>query len=53
MEIGFVLRSMALAPSSRVLEFGAGWGTTSLWLAQLGHHVTVVDIEPCFCLRSL
>lgn len=49
MAIGFVLRSMALPPGSRVLEFGPGWGHTSLWLAQLGHHVTVVDVEPCFC----
>jgi SAM-dependent methyltransferase len=49
MAIGFVLKTMALPPGSRVLEFGAGWGFTSLWLAQLGHRVTVVDIEPCFC----
>jgi len=49
MAIGFILKTMALPPGSRVLEFGAGWGFTSLWLAQLGHHVTVVDIEPCFC----
>jgi SAM-dependent methyltransferase len=49
MAIGFVLKTMALPPGSRVLEFGAGWGFTSIWLAQLGHHVTVVDIEHCFC----
>ena len=49
MAIGFVLHSMALPPGSRVLEFGAGWGWTSLLLAQLGHHVTVIDIEPAFC----
>jgi len=49
MAIGFVLNAMALPPGSRVLEFGPGWGFTSLWLAQLGHHVTVVDIEPNFC----
>jgi SAM-dependent methyltransferase len=49
MAIGFALKTMALPPRSRVLEFGAGWGFTSLWLAQLGHSVTVVDIEPCFC----
>jgi SAM-dependent methyltransferase len=49
MAIGFVLQSMALPPGSRVLEFGAGWGWTSLLLAQLGHAVTVIDIEPCFC----
>lgn len=49
MAIGFVLKTMALPPNSRILEFGPGWGFTSLWLAQLGHRVTVVDIEPCFC----
>jgi SAM-dependent methyltransferase len=49
MAIGYALHVMALAPGSRVLEFGPGWGFTSLWLAQLGHRVTVVDVEPCFC----
>ena len=49
MAIGSVLQAMALPPGSRVLEFGAGWAWTSLLLAQLGHKVTVVDIEPCFC----
>ena len=49
MAIGYLLRCMALPPGSRVLEFGAGWGISSVWLAQLGHHVTTVDIEPCFC----
>ena len=49
MAIGYLLRCMALPPESRVLEFGAGWGISSIWLAQLGHHVTTVDIEPCFC----
>ena len=49
MAIGFLLRSMALPPKSQVLEFGAGWGWTSILLAQLGHHVTVVDIEENFC----
>ena len=49
MAIGYVLNVMALPPGSRVLEFGPGWGHTSLWLAQLGHKVTVVEIEPNFC----
>lgn len=49
MAIGYLLRCMALPAGSRVLEFGAGWGISSVWLAQLGHHVTVVDIEPSFC----
>jgi SAM-dependent methyltransferase len=49
MAIGYVLKAMALPPRSRVLEFGPGWGFSTLWLAQLGHQVTVVEIEPCFC----
>jgi SAM-dependent methyltransferase len=49
MAIGFVLQSMALPTGSRILEFGPGWGWTSILLAQLGHQVTVIDIEPCFC----
>ncbi len=49
MAIGFLMRSMALAPHSRVLELGAGWGNTTLMLAELGHSVTALDIEPRFC----
>ena len=49
MFMGFLLRTMALAPGSRVLEFGPGWGNTTIALAQLGHHITAVDIEPRFC----
>jgi SAM-dependent methyltransferase len=47
--MGSVLGRMALAPGSRVLEMGAGWGNTTLVLAELGHSVTAVDIEPRFC----
>ncbi|WP_338663055.1 class I SAM-dependent methyltransferase [Pararoseomonas sp. SCSIO 73927] len=49
MGIDFALRAMALPPGSRVLEFGPGWGNTTLELARLGHHVTCVDVEPRFC----
>lgn len=49
MAIGFAMRSMALAPHSRVLELGAGWGNTTLMLAELGHQVTALDVEPRFC----
>ncbi|MDO9707550.1 class I SAM-dependent methyltransferase [Paracraurococcus lichenis] len=49
MAIGFLLRAMALPPGSRVVEFGPGWGNTTLALAKLGHQVTAVDIEPHFC----
>jgi SAM-dependent methyltransferase len=47
--IGFLLRTMQLAPGGRVLEFGPGWGNTTLALAQLGFDVTAVDVEPRFC----
>jgi SAM-dependent methyltransferase len=47
--IGFLLRTMAMPPASRVIEFGPGWGLTSVWLAQLGHRVTVVELDQKFC----
>lgn len=47
--IGFLLRQMELAPGARVLEFGPGWGNTTLALALLGMRVTAVDIEANFC----
>lgn len=47
--IGFLLRTLALPPGARILEFGPGWGNTTLALASLGYHVTAVEIEPNFC----
>ena len=49
MAVGWLIRATALPPGSRIVEFGPGWGNTTLALARLGHHVTVVDIEPHFC----
>jgi SAM-dependent methyltransferase len=49
MAIGFLLRTMALPQGSSIVEFGPGWGNTSLFLAKLGYRLTVVDIEPHFC----
>ena len=40
---------MDLPTGSRVLELGPGWGNTTLALAQMGHHVTAIDIDPGFC----
>ncbi|MFC0410820.1 class I SAM-dependent methyltransferase [Roseomonas elaeocarpi] len=48
MAMGFLLRIMALPPRSRVLEFGPGWGNTTVALARMGHQVTAVDVEPRF-----
>jgi len=44
--IGQVIRALALPPGSSILEMGAGWGNTSLFLAQMGYKVTVLDINP-------
>jgi 2-polyprenyl-3-methyl-5-hydroxy-6-metoxy-1,4-benzoquinol methylase len=48
MAIGHLLRTLDLPPSSRVLEFGSGWGNTTVALAQMGHRVTAVDVSPEF-----
>ncbi len=48
MAIGHIIRRFELPPGSRVLEFGAGWGNTTLALAQMGHKVTAVDISAKF-----
>ena len=45
MAIGFLIRAAAIKPAARVLEFGPGWGNTTLALAQLGAQVTAVDIS--------
>jgi SAM-dependent methyltransferase len=46
--VGYLIRTMDLPAGSRVLEFGPGWGNTTIALARMGCRVTVVDIEPNF-----
>lgn len=46
--IGFLIKKMALPKSARILEFGPGWGNTSVELAKTGYEVTTVDIEENF-----
>jgi SAM-dependent methyltransferase len=48
MGLGFMIKTAGIGPGARVLEFGPGWGNTTLAFAQLGCHVTAVDIEPNF-----
>jgi SAM-dependent methyltransferase len=47
--IGALLRRLEVRPGARILEFGPGWGNTTLALALLGFQVTAIDIEPRFC----
>ena len=49
MGVGFPLYSLNLAQGARVLEFGPGWGNTTIAMAMTGLNVTAVDIEPAFC----
>jgi SAM-dependent methyltransferase len=46
--IGYLIRALDLPAGSRVLEFGPGWGNTTIALARMGCLVTAVDIEPNF-----
>lgn len=49
MGVGFLLHTMDLSPGKRVVEFGPGWGNTTLAMAMTGLEVTAVDIESNFC----
>lgn len=48
MAIGFIIKAMNLPAGARILEFGPGWGNTTLALAKMGYAVTAVDIEKRF-----
>ena len=49
MAIGFVIKALALSKGAKILEFGPGWGNTTIALAKMGFDVTAVDIEKNFC----
>jgi 2-polyprenyl-3-methyl-5-hydroxy-6-metoxy-1,4-benzoquinol methylase len=49
MGVGFLLHSLDLSPGARVVEFGAGWGNTTISMAMVGLDVTAVDVESNFC----
>jgi hypothetical protein len=46
MGVYFVLELLADAPERVAVEYGVGWGHTSLALMQSGFRLTAVDIEP-------
>jgi ubiquinone/menaquinone biosynthesis C-methylase UbiE len=47
--IGSLMRRMKIPSGGRILEFGPGWGNTTMAFAQVGFQVTAVDIEKRFC----
>jgi 2-polyprenyl-3-methyl-5-hydroxy-6-metoxy-1,4-benzoquinol methylase len=49
MGVGFLLHMLDLPAGARVVEFGPGWGNTTIAMAMTGLDVTAVDIEPNFC----
>lgn len=48
MACGFMIKTMALPAKSSILEFGPGWGNTTVALARMGYDVTALDIDPTF-----
>jgi 2-polyprenyl-3-methyl-5-hydroxy-6-metoxy-1,4-benzoquinol methylase len=46
--IGHLIKSLGIDPPAHVLEFGPGWGNTTVALAQTGFDVTAVDVNPQF-----
>lgn len=48
MSVGFLIRAMALETGGSILEFGPGWGLTTLELIQMRYDVTAVDVNPLF-----
>jgi 2-polyprenyl-3-methyl-5-hydroxy-6-metoxy-1,4-benzoquinol methylase len=45
---GFLIKTMSLPPHSRIVEFGPGFGNTTLNFTQMGYQVTAVDCEQSY-----
>jgi len=48
MALGFIMKTMNLPSGASILEFGPGWGNTTINLARMGYSMTAVDIEQRF-----
>jgi SAM-dependent methyltransferase len=46
--VGFLIRTMGLPSGGSILEYGPGWGLSTLELIQMGYDVTAVDVNPKF-----
>jgi cyclopropane fatty-acyl-phospholipid synthase-like methyltransferase len=47
--IAHLIRNINLKPGAKIMEFGPGWGNTTLALAMMGFDVAAIDIEKNFC----
>jgi 2-polyprenyl-3-methyl-5-hydroxy-6-metoxy-1,4-benzoquinol methylase len=45
---GFLLKTANLKPGAKVLEFGPGWGNTTLHMLTMGYELTVVEADEKF-----
>jgi 2-polyprenyl-3-methyl-5-hydroxy-6-metoxy-1,4-benzoquinol methylase len=45
---GFLIKTMNLPAGAHILEFGPGWGNTTLHFVQTGYRVTAVEINQFF-----
>jgi 2-polyprenyl-3-methyl-5-hydroxy-6-metoxy-1,4-benzoquinol methylase len=45
---GFLLKTANLQPGAKVLEFGPGWGNTTLHMLTMGYELTVVEADEKF-----
>ncbi len=46
--VGNLIQVMGLKPAGSILEFGPGWGLSTLELVQMGYRVTAVDVCEMF-----
>jgi len=46
--MGYIITTMELPSGSSILEFGPGWGNTTIALARMGYRLTALDIDPNF-----
>ena len=46
--LGLIVKTLRLPPKASILEFGSGYGNTTVALAQMGYRVTAVDIDERF-----
>jgi len=46
---GCLMKALPVRPPADLLEFGPGWGSTTLQFLQMGYRVTAVEVDPKFC----